>query len=929
MKKINQLNDLLEAQRQRREDIARLLAARKSPAQPKPKTATKPTTSAVKPELATTTPLPPPVVPRTREALIPLYQDDSIQASKPSAALVALGDLYVHAAQHRSRHIAMVWPASLKTLTVVHALATLARWHEGDKQGIRGLLFPVKTNAFYRLNHLHFDRLSLLHIASDLAEVNGNPKVTRSMRDKDAFLFSLTDSSLPQVSQEPFNPTIGELLPLFMATPDSVGWKSCDSRLLALTRAKLARRAHAKALQMNCSVIGDPRTAPDALFALDGRMSEDELRQACGRLAKLGPPEVVLVQATRAVRFEAPSWKGRLARFCLMLEDVFGASAPGVVVVTDEPHAAYRLKDELWKRNQKRDPQHRWHTPHEFRIIGMPSTVGADGLLPSGATEVAHPAPREFDVSIVDGDAAKVANKLVRIANAMPGGRDAAKPLIEAASFLSRLAALPCGVRHMSEYLAGPDVSDRTRAAFDWPSHIGAVQEFDRSVGVGDSRPALLDCLNHGSKLFENYFTATPFAHKLAALVANVAMGKRNVAVVCTKALYRRLAERFLAEYDQYPSGVTYEDLHERVHLLPAAQLGEHLDGLQGTTLVFAGVNEDCLRLLVTDDRVPAHSVLLLTQRAGQFLRATLKPIVENMPEFKSYKPRMESILRQLKDLPEDASVLSTGDYVLPTFRVELSSDISSHEHDLDSDLWCVRFDNGVTQYRREASDVYVYDPASQHATDAGFRMCQVRSLEVGDKVFFMSAELREMVEQALRDAGVPIQSDKTFESALRSYHEQVQKRLAQRFAQATVADKVRAIRDEMLALDACLENRLPTLQAMRHWIDLGRSPETPFEELKPQAPRDEAVFKAFSQVLGFSLLEAAYQWQRVIMAVRTSRRLDGRHVSDIYAYMLLQPESAMAHSSIKRQTLNQLFDKARENVATVEYVSPPKESQP
>ncbi len=922
-----QLNDLLDAQRKRRAALAKL-ATRGLVAKPKPTTKIAVPPSNPEPAPASRAPNSPAIVPRIRKALIPLYQDDGIRPSEPSSALVALADLYLHAAQHRSRHIAMVWPASLKTLTVVHALATLARWHEGDKQGVRGLLFPVKTNAFYRLNHLHLDRASLLHIASDLAESNDNPKVTRSMRDKDPFLFSLNDRSLPQTEEDAFNPPISDLLPLFLATPDSVDWKACDSRLLALTRAKLARRLHAKALQLNCSVIGDPRTAPDALFALDGRMSEEELADVCGKLAKIGPPEVVLVQATRAVRFEAPGWKGRLVRFCLMLENVFRGTTPGVVVVTDEPHAAYRIKDELWKKNAKRDQQQRWHTPDEFGIVGMPSTVGAEGLLPSGVIECAHPARRDFDVSIVDADAAKVANKLMRIANSVPGGKDAAKPLVEAASFLSRLAALPCGVRHMSEYLAGPDVSDRTRVAFDWPSHLGSVQEFDRSVGVGDSRPALLECLNRASKLFENYYTATPFAHKLAALVANVVASQRSVEIVFTKALYRRLAERFLAEYDQYPSGVTYEDLHDCVHLLPAANLEEHLDGLQNATLVFAGLNEDSLRLVLTDDRVPSHSVLILTQRAGQFLRATLKSIAEHLPEFKSYKPRMESILRQLKDLPEDSSVLSSGDYALPTFRVELSSDISSHEHDLDPDSWFIRFDNGITQYRRDTSHIYVYDPASQNANEAGFKACLVRSLEVGDKVFVMSAELREMVEQALRDAGVPIHSDKTFESALRSYHEQVQLRLAQRFAQATVADKVRAIREEMLAFDARLESSLPTPQAMRHWIDLGRSTDTPFEELKPQAPRDEAVFKAFAHVLGFSALEGAYQWQRVIMAVRTSRRLDGRQVSDIYAYMLLQPESAMAHSSIKRETLNQLFNKARENLATVEYVGSQKESK-
>lgn len=197
-----QLNNLLGAQKKRREELARL-AARKPAVRPKAES--KPATLPKQSERASAPrpPEPPPVVPLTREALIALYQDDYVQPSEPSSALVSLADLYLHAAQHRSRHIAMVWPATLKTLTVVHALATLARWHEGDKQGVRGLLFPVKTNAFYRLNHLHFDRRSLLRIANDLVEGNGNPKVTRPMREKDAFLFSLTDSGLPKVSGSP------------------------------------------------------------------------------------------------------------------------------------------------------------------------------------------------------------------------------------------------------------------------------------------------------------------------------------------------------------------------------------------------------------------------------------------------------------------------------------------------------------------------------------------------------------------------------------------------------------------------------------------------------------------------------------------------------------------------------------------------------
>lgn len=871
-----------------------------------------------------------PVTARVQQSLIPMFRDDSAEPSAPSSALIALADLYLHAAQHRSRHIAMIWPATLRTLTVVHALATLARWSVGDKLGVRGLIFPVKSNVFHPLNHIHFERQSILDIARGLSEVNPpNPAVSRSFPAKDAFHFWLTDRSLPKIEGEAFNPTVGELLPHFLAPETFNGWAPCHDRLLALVRAKILRRSNTKALQQNSESFGLPLTAPDALFALDGRMSEEQLRRACRELARGVPPEVVMVLATRPVRFEAPGWKGRVARFCLMLEEIFHGQPPGVVIVTDDPHAAYRLKNELWERNNKRDPTQRWKAPHEFKITGIPSTVDADGLLAPGATEPSHPSPREFDVHIVDSAVAKVANKLVRIAQDAPGGKDSARALVDAANYISRIAALPCGVMHMADYLAGPDVSDRTRATFDWPLHLGAVTDFERAVGVGADRSALLDCVARASNLFGNYNKATPFAHKLAELVHAAAGSKRrSVAVVFTNALYRRLAERFLQGYDQFPGGIAFSSFQERVHFISAAHLEEHLLGLEGSTLVFAGLNEDCLRLLLTDERVPAHSVVLLTQRTGQFLRATLKPIVESFPEFRSYKPRIESILRQLKDLPEDSSVLSTSDYVLPTFRVELSSDISTTDYEVDEDSWGIRLENGVTQYRRHTSEVYVYDPASHHASDAGFRTCLVRSLEPGDKLFVMSAELREMVEQVLKDAGVPIQTDKTFEAALRSYHEQVQKRFAQRFPTGTVQDKVRAMRQAILAVDGRLEADLAKEQAMRHWIDLGNSTNTPFDQLRPQAPLRESAFRVFAQVLGFSSLEAAYQWQRVIMAVRNSRRLDGRHVSDIYAYMLLQPESAMANSSIKRHTLATLFDKARSNVVTVESANPLKETK-
>jgi hypothetical protein len=96
---------------------------------------------------------------------------------------------------------------------------------------------------------------------------------------------------------------------------------------------------------------------------------------------------------------------------------------------------------------------------------------------------------------------------------------------------------------------------------------------------------------------------------------------------------------------------------------------------------------------------------------------------------------------------------------------------------------------------------------------------------------------------------------------------------------------------------------------------------------VQPQAPLKEAHFAAFAEALGINRLETAFYWQSVIMAIRSARRADGRHVSDQYAHMLLQPESAMLNSNISSATIRMLFNKARDNVVTIESVIFPQEA--
>jgi hypothetical protein len=676
MSSLNRLKELEEARRKQKEARERLLRKMRAPKSKPVKHL--PQFLGSEPKLQPINGLEPApslsVDSQYGQAHVPIYRDDEMIESVPSKALQQLIDLYLHAAQHGTRHIALVWPASPRTQILAHALATLERWVRGDKYGIRGLVYPVKSNAFYPLNHLHFDRQAILKLARRLVEVQGIPNdlITRPFREKDAYLFSL--ASLKSEERERFNPTIGELLPHFMATVDFNGWKSCAHRLLMHIRAKLQKRAQANALQVNCAVIGDPETAPDAIFALDGRLDKETLRRSLMELRGTRQPEVVLVNATRVIRKESRGWKAALGRFCLLIEEVFPDSTPGVIVVTDEPHAAFRLKDRLWELNNKRGPTVRWHTPHEYSITGMPCTAKyeQDGLVPPEVTESVVPVPREFDVVVVDSEAAKVVNKLARIANKTPGGWEAAKPVIDAAGYLTRMAALPCGVSHLVEWLSSAEVDQQMRTRYDWLTYVGALRQFDRDGGAAEDRKWLLECIDMGSALFERYQIATPFALRLAEVVCRAAdSNKMHVTVVFTNALYRRLAEQFLSAYSDYPDERKFSDFSGRVQLITVSQFEESISELSQTVLVFAGLNDEGLRIVLTDDRIPPHTRVLLTQRGGQYLRSSLKPIAEYFPEFKAFKPRIESILRQLKDLPANASVLSTSDFVLQCRRTK------------------------------------------------------------------------------------------------------------------------------------------------------------------------------------------------------------------------------------------------------------------
>ena len=105
MTSFKRLRELHEAQQKKRADAAELLKRKPSPA---------PTRGpiedvSVKEQPSRSPPIPSQIAVRAGRAGVTLYRDDETVESPSSQALRTLVDLYLHAAQHRTRHIFRVW----------------------------------------------------------------------------------------------------------------------------------------------------------------------------------------------------------------------------------------------------------------------------------------------------------------------------------------------------------------------------------------------------------------------------------------------------------------------------------------------------------------------------------------------------------------------------------------------------------------------------------------------------------------------------------------------------------------------------------------------------------------------------------------------------------------------------------------------------
>jgi hypothetical protein len=853
---------------------------------------------------------------------LPLWADDATTPLKAAGAVETLASQLLYTAQNKFSGVLLLWPGSLRSLGMAHAVACATRWHQGDKQGVRTLVYPAKANFLQALNHAHIDRSALVRLAQHLVEVKPNPAVTVSLPEKDPFWLAL--NSIKSDGSGAIHPTLAELLPHFFADKDYQSWKACDGDLLRYVKARITDVDHRRALSsLSLRALGEIDNAPDALLAVSWRASEHDIRQCLKSLRTGRQPEVLLLDATRSLRKDNPTWKANLVKFLDCAWETWRDRLPPVLIVVDEPHVRTQLWQELEKRAKKNSAAAAALLRSGLPIRGTVCTVNGDSLMPAARHEPLTPEPRKIVVNVADTEAANAIEMLTRVR------REVTNPtwgdeMDEAAGYLARLAALPSSTRVLVNWLNEADVPMGVRQNYAWPVYKSKLAAIRNDPTFGE-RTRLDRVIAKGDEMWRNYENGTPLARMLAELIEQRTRGTEKCCLVFTKPTARRLAERYFETYDGYPEGAGFEILRDSVRFVVSRNLDLEADAPRKETLIFVGLDEVSLRMLVLEPCISSPAYVLLTRRNAAYLEATIRA-VRTLPGFSSLSSRLEVLWKQLPEFPDidEYTLFKRGDFVLPTFSFEqgLSSVVNEHEEH-DPTAWELVLDSGASVKRSPAARAYRYDPALAHTSTRGFKGLDVSELQEGDRIFVMSLELRELTEAALKEAGIPISHDRRFEEDLRRYHRAVSERVAQ-ISGATLSLKAAHLHD---AITHALGPKVapPAEGTVRAWLDVERFAGRSFDDAKPGAPRTEAHFKAFAKTLGMDDIHAVYFWKAVIQPLRGVRRADGRRVSDVYAEMLLEPESTVVHRRLKPAIVQMLFERAKENIHTVEAIRKPQ----
>lgn len=798
----------------------------------------------------------------------------------------------------------LAWPAKLSALPLVHAIADMERVFARDLRGLRTLLFPGTHASRASLHTVLADRKALSDLYRSLwATGQGGKLELVSATHSDAFagvLQALND--IRTHNPELANPSLAELVPVFVYDPSQRSWGTTAASPLERTLSKVERLANRRDVRAKVGTEwSEAEKAPGALMVLHHSAKKEGWRVAlsAASVKGRGRPEAVLLDATHAASLTNYSAVRRIPEF-LALARENGFASCGALIVTDDPKAFFSLRAQL----------HEAKVPFTTRVCA----AEADDPIVSAAAlprdwKPALRSNSNFSVSIVDRDASQVALSFQKLAGEAGGEESPGhQALLQACMYVLRLSNMPAGYSDLTAVSAEAGGTDYSSQQHAWTSVKLRIDDALASGALNSVRDHVTRAVARAEKLIDAWSDCTPMAARMLAEVRKHAVeGRTGVSVVLPNSRYVLLAHNFL----QRKLGADWEVAKDRIEWHTLSAVGRTLTGdLRGRHFVFVGVNPDVVRTLLTNPAVPNGTAVLVAYRQADSTLKTLL-LMKELDAFKPYRGRIglliQELQRRLAEVPNPV-VIERLREVPMTFKFEDSSQASSG----DQAYYRFELEGGGRAYA--SGWVYRYVPDE----DPPFRRTAASTVHTGDFIFDMSDDLRTKLEASLqlRAAGASSVVDPV-RMLLKLYHTDVATRCSLMFSATKRSVLAREIHAKMVEIDpGAIECRVGRVY---YWLELQADGDT-----RPHAAKDSRFFKVFCRALGMEEQAAEQHWH----IVRNARRLNqslGRELVARYAEILFQPESAMTYRKVPEETIRHLQQEALRCVYRVEsIVAPP-----
>jgi hypothetical protein len=812
----------------------------------------------------------------------------------------------------RESHALLVWPQSTHGISVIHALAALARIPGCDTHRLTTVLFPWNRNAGASQKALLVDREQL--VAAALTPLN---RIYSDRPQHSALGYLLALHSLKHlatgqqgnrrykaVENDPslLHPTLFEIMP-------QAGIQA--SEILTSEDHFLRRlRNHTWIGERNdhLATASDPSTTPFYLFGIHADNSTAELlRRAMLEIAASGrSPDVVLIDGGRRARHAlGDGWREVLVQFCQTLTEAYGKASPPALAITDDVYALQTIR---WKILSQYDASRgALQSPKLPAPASLVVNVHADIL---DATPTVPAWLEDLSVEAYGSDLLNFVTTGFKLRKSLlaAGESEIASAVEAAVAAIQNLTGLPGPVRPFRDFLVDNHEAyevHRLGERFDHLAPRGKIASAIKTGIAGANHAQLSHFLDAYSDLCTAVAASNPGTRFFDSCLTKLAAASSKSLVVFSTDLIRAFAEWRIQNDRVFD--VVRTAVGRNILLVRARDVHEELEHARATG-------------------VPFEEIVLIEPYADDFLKTLAEPALPKRARILCHLARAKQILDRAKSLLQIDGVAPI-EWNLLKVQECFENALTGHTADipdLDALLLEPRIStidlagprtaySGPTRMIRtsgyvrirafDGTELAVYDPDALPV----FSRRLAKDLKPGDQICAFSPDFIDEAREKLRLSA-------TAPEVLALYHRAVADAAAKLLGQS-LDEKAETLRRLILKIEPSIT--LP--QSIRPWIDVADLPDAPRDEVRPQAPRSREHYFVFMKALGIADELAKTYWDFGIFWTRSIRISTGSAFHQVFLGVLIDPDGTISRfPQADHQDIWRIHETAEDHLVSV-----------